>query len=239
MPNFPVLAIIAGLVAIIGSVKSFFKWKELSRWEKILAIASICGVIVLAVSSVQERLENIKLEKINAKSGMFKAVQSDRRSVGLGSTASQMISTNPNVDALFGTALNKFLKTRLEDGKLYVSFTIRDETGKKIFSVVDNRWTIYDYTYDYNYDCSGIELKVPVDDRIVFHFEFKDDVAVFAGLLVDDSANGFFIYPGKLGGGMQLVYPIGHTNRVNPYYDSLKPIFIYPREEYIGRRAKN
>jgi hypothetical protein len=223
------LSVIATILALI--VKT--KWKETKTLGKISFLVTAIGLGIGGYLEYKSLRKSELLEKINSSFGEI----SDRQDVTIPLMALGFSKNNAMVggESLRGSiVLGHFtvIQVYIKNHKLNVTTIIRDKSGEPILAILDNEWTIYKNDFEYNYDENSIEI-VSKGERIVFfHLKLLDGVVYTEGSLYTKNGNGINICPSD---GMNSKIVLLDKNTIVDN-STLKRIFKYPIEKYIGVR---
>lgn len=231
----PYLKILVLVLAAIFEIIDLIKdWKD-SKYPIAIKYGGIilrsAVIICLAIFVITEYKESKTKDLIDAKHGQFGAQKDAMHPFpfmilgGMGSFGNIHVLTfmDNRIDPI---------NIATKDQQIQLVAYIRDSKGDVYATLHERTWEITNpNNIEYNNDDSALEITT--GGRVVFQIFLKVDTVFVNGMICDESGNGIFCYNkmtetfGKLTGTQRFILP---------FDVDIKPIFKYPRFEYLGIR---
>lgn len=227
---------LSAFLVSVYSLKNIKSWRNLNKEKKffLIFLPLICCSSTL-FSSVISQLEKKLEEEIKSEYGVLKAKTdlSNQFKLMIGDSGGLIIL--PSDGNLHITPSPEVFKLINRNGQLFINTDIRDEKGKLIASIRENKWEIFDnINYEYNNDDFTYEIVKKGERNVFFQIEFKNKVIHFQGYWLNKSGKGLFFYANKSNkGGFISSFSEEMGILKNPI---ILPYFKYPRSKFLGIR---
>jgi hypothetical protein len=230
------VTIFFGAVASILAYITKAKWKELSTIGKSSLIIGIIAVIFGAILAHTKAKKEALIERIEATYGTigdtFGATFPDIM-IGYRSSA----PLEKQFGGVFRIFQIEWFKAYVKNDKLFVNIVIRDSMGEPIIAILENEWTKYQNTYEFNNDETALELVKKGDRSVFFHLELKEGILHVEGILYHAARVGIQLIDSGTGDNWSQAVVVAHGE--GDYNNSqIQRLFKYPRERYLGVREK-
>lgn len=239
--------ILTGFLAIYSGTQ-IFNWSKISTLHKVLSSAGVLGVVLLTGYGIKDYFVGVETEKVKATFGEIRSKKErpPMKSIDINIRGSKSTlafygdgkNDVLNLADLFDLGVGNDLLFTVDENRLYVKTTVRDEKGVTIAQLDGTYWTLYNTSYDYNYDECGFEVVTP-NKRVVFQIDLVGKEVQLAGLIISEQLNGVFFMPSPDGGAVMIPIRKGMGEK-KPFEltNVLKPMFKYPRQRFLGKRTK-
>jgi hypothetical protein len=153
--------------------------------------------------------------------------------VEFGDSGAILRYTGPQGSPLFTFAEDTRLTIVSENGKVKVTVTIRDKTGRVVAELIKNAWKVNPQnSWDRNYTDDALEVRDPSGD-VVLQVKALPDRIQLQAKFYDSSGRGFgfgkVLGPDGWGGGLEFTGPANPQLRLK-----ITPMFKYPSDLHLG-----
>lgn len=218
-------------------------------WQAISQVIVALGIVLTALGGYgayyfSKRIDRDK-ELRTAYTGELKAKEEilvsakDRvwPKVEFGDSGAILMFTGPQGEPLIKFSEDTNLTIIREQGRVKVSVSIRDKTGRLVAELLKNEWKVNPQNaWDRNYTTDALEVRDPTGDVVLQARALTDRIQLQAKFY-DSNGRGFafgkVLGPQGWGGGLEFTGPANPNLRMK-----IEPMFKYPSDSHFGERVR-